>query len=163
MPAQLHSDHGTNFESQLFKEVCGILGIQKTCTTPGRLQSNGMVERACRNVQAMLSANVAQNQKDWDIFIPLLMMAYHSSVHDIMRCKPCVVGWNSSTHRLSSGNSWNEKSKCERDYAYELEKQLVRIHDFARKYIQISSDGMKSYHDRKVNFFKFVVGGCYGK
>ena len=47
VPMQLHSDQGFNFESQVFQEVCNILGIQKTCTTPGRPQSNRMIKRAC--------------------------------------------------------------------------------------------------------------------
>ena len=64
VPATLHSDQGSNFESNVFQEVCKLLGVEKTRTTPGRPQSDGMIERACRSVQAMLSANVSENQKD---------------------------------------------------------------------------------------------------
>ena len=64
VPTQLHSDQGSMFESTVFKEVCNLLGIHNTRTTPGRPQSDGMVERACRSVQVMLSAYVSQNQKD---------------------------------------------------------------------------------------------------
>ena len=46
-PVTLHSDQGSNFESLVFREVCNILGIEKTGTTAGRPQSDGMVERAC--------------------------------------------------------------------------------------------------------------------
>ena len=103
----------------------------------------------------MLSAYVAQNQKDWDIFIPLLMMAYCSSDRDTMQCKPCAMMLGHEIRLptdLALGIAEARESKCENDYAYELEKQLVRIHDFARKHIQISSDGMKPYYDRKVHF-----------
>ena len=30
----------------------------------------------------MLSKSVDENQKDWDLYLPLLMMAYRSSVHE---------------------------------------------------------------------------------
>ena len=49
-------------------------------------------------------------------------------------------------------------SQCESDYAYQLERQLVQTHDFARKNIQISSDGMKRHNDRSSCFTEFSVG-----
>ena len=46
--------------------MCKILCIEKTRTTAMRPQSDGMVERANRTIQNMLSAFVADHQKDWD-------------------------------------------------------------------------------------------------
>ena len=161
VPVTLHSDQGSNFESILFKEVCSILGIEKTRTTPGRPQSDGMVERACRSVQAMLSAYVSQNQKDWADYIPLLMMAYRSSVHDTTKCTPCSMMLGREIRLpidLALGLPETRHSKCEADYAYELEKQLIKIHDTARKHIQICSDGMKRYYDRNKNFTEYSIG-----
>ena len=40
----LHSDQGRNFESIVSAEMCRLLGIQKTRTTPLHPQSDGMVE-----------------------------------------------------------------------------------------------------------------------
>ena len=134
----------------LKKSCCNILGIHKTHTTPGRPRSDGMVERACPCVQAMLSSYVAQNQKDWDTYRPLLMMAYRSSVHDTTKCTPSSMMLGCEIRLptdLALGIPEMRKSKQETDYAYELEKQLVQIHDPARKHIQISSDGMKFYYD----------------
>ncbi|KAL5011228.1 hypothetical protein ScPMuIL_011687, partial [Solemya velum] len=45
VPKQLHSDQGGNFESKLFKELCSLLGINKTRTTAYRPESDGMIER----------------------------------------------------------------------------------------------------------------------
>ena len=45
IPTQLHSDQGRQFESHLMTEICKLLGIQKSRTTPYHPQSDGMVER----------------------------------------------------------------------------------------------------------------------
>ena len=46
----IHSDQGQNFESTVFSEMCGLLGITKTRTTPLHPQSDGMVERFNRTL-----------------------------------------------------------------------------------------------------------------
>ena len=49
VPKEIHSDQGTNFESVLFHEICDLLNMEKTRTTPFRPKSDGMVERANQN------------------------------------------------------------------------------------------------------------------
>ena len=161
VPVTLHSDQGSNFESSVFQEVCALLGIEKTRTTPGRPQSDGMIERACRSIQAMLSAYVSQNQKDWATYIPMLVLAYNSSVHDTTRCTPASLMLGRQLRLpidLALGIPETRPSTCKTDYAYQLEKQLVHMHDIARKHIKISSDGMKQFYDRNKHFTEYAMG-----
>ena len=39
-----HSDKRTNFASELFRELCRILGIQRTSTTSFHPEGNAMIE-----------------------------------------------------------------------------------------------------------------------
>ena len=79
---QIHSDQGTNFTSAVFKGLCQILGIDKTQTTPLHPQSDGMVERFNRTILNNLSLLVSRNQQDWDLKLPLFLLAYRSAGHE---------------------------------------------------------------------------------
>ena len=91
VPLCLHSDQGQNFESTVFSEMCRLLGVKKTHTTPLHPQSDGMVEMFNLTLKAQLSKFVDQNQRDWDEHIPLLLMAYHTAVHDTTGVTPAKV------------------------------------------------------------------------
>ena len=49
-----HTDQGTNFQSNLFKELCKILRIAKKRTCPYHLQCDGQVERMNRTLIELL-------------------------------------------------------------------------------------------------------------
>ena len=50
LPEQLHSDMGSQFESKVVQELCKILLILKTHTTPYHPQCYGLVERLNRTI-----------------------------------------------------------------------------------------------------------------
>ena len=54
-PANLHSDKGSNFMSNLFKNLCKELGIARTSTTSFHPQGNAIMERTNRTVEDCLA------------------------------------------------------------------------------------------------------------
>ncbi|CAC5390252.1 unnamed protein product [Mytilus coruscus] len=57
VPTMVYSDQGRQFESELFSEMCNLLKISKTCTTPYHPQSDGMVERFNNILVKMLTVH----------------------------------------------------------------------------------------------------------
>uniref|UniRef100_A0A3Q3IN77 Gypsy retrotransposon integrase-like protein 1 n=1 Tax=Monopterus albus TaxID=43700 RepID=A0A3Q3IN77_MONAL len=80
-PQTLHSDQGRNFESEVFKAMCSLFGIEKTHTTPFRPQSDGQVERFNATLQKILATTAERCHWDWDLMIPYAVMAYRATKH----------------------------------------------------------------------------------
>ena len=80
-PLELHSDQGCNFESRMFKEVCDLLKIVKTRTTPYRPSANGQVERMNRTILQILRCLIQGQQEYWDLHLATVGMAIRSTVN----------------------------------------------------------------------------------
>ena len=81
-PRQLLSDQGTEFQSDLFLELCGRMEIDKLRTSPYKPSTNGNVERFHRTLNQMLAKVVALNQRDWDNHLAPVIAAYRASKHE---------------------------------------------------------------------------------
>lgn len=87
-PQTLHSDQGRNFESEVFKKMCTLFGIEKTHTTPFRPQSDGQVERFNATLQKILATTAEHCHWDWDLMIPYAVKAYRATKHSLTGFTP---------------------------------------------------------------------------
>ena len=87
-PANLHSDRGSNFMSNLFQNMCKELGINRTSTTAYHPQGNAMIERTNRTIGESLAKYVCEHHNTWSDYLPLVMMAYRSAIHSVTKYSP---------------------------------------------------------------------------
>ena len=76
LPDQILSDQGRQFESALITELCNVLQIQKSRTTPYHPQADGLVERSNRTLLSMLSIVVDEHPQTWESHLRAVCMAY---------------------------------------------------------------------------------------
>ncbi|XP_060085241.1 uncharacterized protein LOC132564610 [Ylistrum balloti] len=161
VPRQLHSDQGRNFEGFVLKEMCNILVIDKTRTTPLHPQSDGMDERLNQTLESMLSMFVDDNQRDWDVHVPLLMMAYRSSIHDSTGVSPCTMMFGREITLpvdLMFGGPESDSPVLKSSYAHDLASRLEHIHDFARDKLAFAHGAMKKNYDHNAKSARYEVG-----
>ena len=85
------------FESAVIAEVCKLLGVAKTRTTPHHPQSDGLVERFNRTLLDMLATAVHEQPFEWERELRRLCLAYNTSVHPTAEETPFFL-YNTSVH-----------------------------------------------------------------
>ena len=91
VPQEIHTDQGRNFESELMKNVCRLLEINKTRTTAFRPQSDGFIERFNRTLQQIIALFVNREQTDWDKVLPLAVAAYRGTPQETTGQSPNLL------------------------------------------------------------------------
>jgi transposase InsO family protein len=87
-PRRILTDQGPEFESKLFSDLCNLMGVEKVRTTPYHPQTNGMIERMHRVLNAMLAKVISEDQRDWPEHLPAVMAAYRASTHEATGFSP---------------------------------------------------------------------------
>ena len=88
-PTEIHTDRGSYFTSEFWKEMSVKLGMKHTLGSALRPQSNGQNERQIRALQETL--RVAMNghrRKDWDVRVSYATAAYNFTPHSVTKFAP---------------------------------------------------------------------------
>ena len=94
-PLSLHTDRGSNFESELMTQVCKLLHVSKTRTTAYHPQGNAQVERYNQTI-ADIVAKLTDKEEftDWDEQLPIAVSAYNATEHSTTGFTPNKLMFN---------------------------------------------------------------------
>lgn len=145
VPLELHSDQGRNYESQLFKEMCKLLEIHTTRTSPFHPCANGGVEHFNSTLLNMISIYVNENQGDWDRHLPLLTAAYRSCTNETTKYSPNCLMLGREVHlpvklligRLPTKPEPDSKDTTQSFYIAQLQQTMENIFEHVRKMLKL--------------------------
>lgn len=78
MCTRITSDRGRQFISELWSELCAILGVEHSTSLSFMPQQNGLVERMHRQLKASLIA-VLNDRSDWPSALPLVLLGMRAA------------------------------------------------------------------------------------
>ena len=78
-PLTILSDQGAAYESSIFHELCQLLEIRKTRTSPRNPRCNAQAERFNRSLLCMIKAYLQGEQENWDLNLGCLAAAYRAT------------------------------------------------------------------------------------
>ena len=144
----------------MFAEVCRLLDIEKTRTTPLHPQSDGRVKRFNRTLIELLRGKIEQDQTDCDLQLPTCMIAYRGAVHESTGVSPNLlmlgrelnVPLDVITERLP------DAPPLKTDYAKAVQKRLASAHDLARRHLNKAAVPQKRNYDKRLSGRPFVIG-----
>jgi len=163
-PLEIHSDQGTNFQSLIFKELCQLLEVHKTRTSPRNPKCNGKVERFNRTLLRMIKSFIKDDQLDWDVHLSCLTSAYRSTPNETTGLSPNLLMLGREvripgevfcgSNPTMSGEDISSYSK----YVSLLKEKMQHAHDVARAHLSKSAERVKHRTDAKVSISDISVG-----
>ena len=144
IPQEILSDRGSQFVSDLMREISRLLSVRQLQTTPYHAQCNGLVERWNGTLRRMIQKMAAEKPSDWDRYIPALLFSYREVAQASLGFSPfelvygrSVRGPISVLRDIWADEDINEQTKTTYQYVLELRERLESTcklaHDELRK------------------------------
>jgi transposase InsO family protein len=77
--------------SEIFQELCELLEIRKTRTSPNNPKANGQMERFNRTLLAMIKSYLRGEQTNWDLNLGCLVGAYRATPNESTGLAPNLL------------------------------------------------------------------------
>ena len=164
IPREILSDQGTQFTSELMREVSKLLQTQQIFTTPYHAMANGLCERFNGTLKACLRRVAHKQPKSWDKHIAPLLFAYRETPQASTGFSPFELVFG---HRVkgpltilkdlwSSEVSTDVRSTYE--YVIEMRERLQDAVELANEHLSEAKGRQKKYYDRGAKQRKFEEG-----
>ena len=152
-PESIQSDNGGGFSAHLTQEVAAALRIPWTRGTPYHPQSQS-VERFHKDLGAALRAFAHKNPTDWDVYLPVVLLAVRSSVSEVTKASPAQLMYGRDLRLpidLMYGlPSVDQVFSNAQQYAQDLKNKIQRSYRFARENMRLAVARQRQAYTEKI-------------
>ncbi|XP_063596500.1 uncharacterized protein LOC134773250 [Penaeus indicus] len=162
IPRIIQSDRGSNFTSNVFKDVMKILNVTQCNSTAYHPESQGALERFHQTLKCTLTKFCNEVDKEWDESVPFMLYAIRTAKNESLGYSPCelLFGYQIRGPLEILFESLVDENKTDNLSLY-VEKMKERIHkvrEFAVSNMEKAQGKMKDNFDRKAIKRKFSAG-----
>ena len=138
----------------LFQELCKMLEIWKTRTTPFHPSGNGMVERSNSTMLSMIRSYLKGHQQNWDENLGCLAGAYLSTLHESTGFSPNILMLDREVLQpleLIYGSPRTTGNTNYGEYVTQLQNDLSIAHDVPRQHLKQNTEWYKRNYDTHIS------------
>ena len=163
VPKEILTDQGTNFTSQLLKEVHRMLHIHSIRTSPYHPQSDGLVERFNGTLKQMLRKSAVEEGKDWDKYLPYLLFAYREVPQASTGFSPFELLYGHPVRGPLDvlRETWEESNKSTESvisYVLSMREKLEKMSALVRENLENAQRKQKQWYDQNAREREFQEG-----
>ncbi|XP_076454791.1 uncharacterized protein LOC143289631 [Babylonia areolata] len=165
VPSEILTDRGTQFMSDVMKQMERLLSIRGLATTPYHAQGNGLVERYNGVLKTALRKLTQEKPKQWDRYIPALLFAYREATQESLGFSPfellygrTVRGPLSVLHQLWTDEHTSEEVRTTAEYVVDLRNRIEETCELARRNLAAASQRHAEVFNRKSQNRAFSPG-----
>jgi hypothetical protein len=151
------TDCGTNFLSDIFKNMCKFLDIEKAKTTPWHPQTNGFLERSHKTLKTYLRSFVDKDV-NWDRLLAYAMFCYNTTVHTSTAYTPYELVFGRKPNIPSSFQREPEVQYNYDNYISDLKRMMQEAHKVTHANLMKKKERNKNYYDKNKHVIKINVG-----
>jgi transposase InsO family protein len=160
-PAQVLTDRGTQFTSELFQVLCARLGIKTLKISALHAQTNGKCERFHQFLKKALSLLVQRDQNEWDLYLDCVLFAYRTTVHYKVNEVPFFLLYGRDVVLpvdLAFGQLPQVEPESHLEYKYDLVTRLNKAYEELVTRKEKETARYKKYYDSSHKDVQFNVG-----
>ncbi|XP_076039591.1 uncharacterized protein LOC143024613 isoform X1 [Oratosquilla oratoria] len=165
IPREILSDRGTQFTSNLMKELHRMLGVKPIFTTPFHPSGNGRIERLHGPLKAILRKLCAEKPREWHRYLIPTLFALRELPSDRTGFSAFELLYGRSVRGpltvlrdLWENRTLHEEERSSFQYVIELQDKLAECSQMAAQQADISSSRYKAYFDLKSQNRQFKPG-----